>query len=36
MLDYIGIFTELNKNKISYIVVGGIAINLSGLKNEKK
>ncbi len=31
MLDYLGIFKELNKRKIKYIVVGGIAVNLYGI-----
>ncbi|MEW5757903.1 MAG: DUF6036 family nucleotidyltransferase [Candidatus Omnitrophota bacterium] len=31
MLDYLGIFKELNKRKIKYIVVGGMAINLYGI-----
>lgn len=31
MLDYLGIFSELNKRKISYVVVGGIAVNLYGV-----
>ncbi|OIO03439.1 MAG: hypothetical protein AUJ51_04205 [Elusimicrobia bacterium CG1_02_56_21] len=31
MLDYLGIFSELNKSKISYVVVGGIAVNLHGI-----
>ncbi|MFH1619098.1 MAG: nucleotidyl transferase AbiEii/AbiGii toxin family protein [bacterium] len=31
MLDYIGIFSALNRKKISYIVVGGMAVNLHGI-----
>jgi len=31
MLDYLGIFKELNKKRVNYIVVGGIAINLYGI-----
>lgn len=31
MLDYFGIFKELNKNKIKYIVVGGMAVNFLGV-----
>lgn len=31
MLDYLGIFRQLNKNKIKYIVVGGTAVNLLGI-----
>ena len=31
MLDYIGIFKALNKKKIRYITVGGIAVNLHGI-----
>lgn len=31
MLDYISIFKSLNENKIRYIVVGGIAVNLLGI-----
>lgn len=31
MLDYIGIFKELNAKKIKYIVVGGLAVNLLGI-----
>lgn len=31
MLDYLGIFSELNKSGISYVVVGGIAVNLHGI-----
>lgn len=31
MLDYLGIFRELNKKKIKYIVAGGIAVNLYGI-----
>jgi len=31
MLDYIGIFRELNKNGVKYVVVGGIAVNLHGI-----
>ncbi len=31
MLDYIGIFKELNNKKIKYIVVGGLAVNLYGI-----
>ena len=30
-LNYIDIFSELNKNKIKYIVCGGIAVNLLGI-----
>ena len=30
-LDYIGIFKELNKKRIKYIVCGGIAVNLLGI-----
>lgn len=31
MLDYLGIFKELNKKKIKYLVVGGLAVNLYGI-----
>lgn len=31
MLDYAGIFKKLNKRKIKYIVVGGMAVNLHGI-----
>jgi hypothetical protein len=31
MLDYLAIFKKLNEEKIKYIVVGGIAINLYGI-----
>lgn len=31
MLDYSGIFRELNKKKIKYIVVGGMAVNFLGV-----
>ena len=31
MLDYLGIFKELNKKKIRYIVVGGMAVNFHGI-----
>jgi predicted nucleotidyltransferase len=31
MLDYIGIFRELNERGIKYIVVGGVAVNLYGI-----
>lgn len=31
MLDYSGIFKELNAQKIKYIVVGGLAVNLHGI-----
>lgn len=31
MLDYLGIFKELNKEKIKYIVVGGMAVNFYGI-----
>lgn len=31
MLDYLAIFKRLNEEKIKYIVVGGIAINLYGI-----
>lgn len=31
MLDYLGIFKELNKKKIKYIVVGGMAVNFLGV-----
>ena len=31
MLDYLSIFKELNKNKIKYIVVGGMAVNFLGV-----
>ena len=31
MLDYLGIFRELNKKKIKYIVVGGMAVNFYGV-----
>ena len=30
-LDYIGIFKELNKKRIKYIVCGGLAVNLLGI-----
>ena len=30
-LDYIGIFKELNKRKIRYIICGGLAVNLLGI-----
>lgn len=31
MLDYLGIFKELNRKKIKYIVVGGLALNFHGV-----
>ena len=31
MLDYLGIFKELNARRIKYLVVGGTAINLYGI-----
>ncbi len=31
MLDYLGIFEELNKKRIKYIVVGGMAVNFHGV-----
>ncbi|MCM8783182.1 MAG: hypothetical protein NC818_00160 [Candidatus Omnitrophica bacterium] len=31
MLDYLGIFRELNKEKINYILVGGLAVNFWGI-----
>lgn len=31
MLDYLGIFKELNRKKIKYIVVGGLAVNFYGI-----
>jgi len=31
MLDYLGIFRELNNKGIKYIVVGGMAVNLHGI-----
>lgn len=31
MLDYLGIFKELNAKKIKYIVVGGMAVNFLGV-----
>lgn len=31
MLDYLGIFKNLNKRKIKYIVVGGMAVNFHGI-----
>lgn len=31
MLDYLGIFKELNAKKIKYIVVGGLAVNFHGV-----
>lgn len=31
MLDYIGVFKELNAKKIKYIVVGGMAVNFHGI-----
>lgn len=31
MLDYLAIFKELNKQRIRYIVVGGMAVNLHGI-----
>ena len=31
MLDYLGIFKELNRRKIKYIVVGGMAVNFHGI-----
>lgn len=31
MLDYLEIFKELNKEKIKYIVVGGMAVNFYGI-----
>ncbi|MBL7131175.1 MAG: nucleotidyl transferase AbiEii/AbiGii toxin family protein [Candidatus Omnitrophica bacterium] len=31
MLDYLSIFKELNKKKIKYIVVGGMAVNFHGV-----
>jgi hypothetical protein len=30
-LDYLGIFKELNKKRIKYIVCGGLAVNLLGI-----
>jgi len=30
-LDYLGIFKELNKKRIKYIVCGGVAVNLLGI-----
>jgi hypothetical protein len=31
MLDYCGIFKEFNAHKISYIVIGGLAVNFHGI-----
>lgn len=31
ILDYLGIFKELNRKKIKYIVVGGMAVNFLGV-----
>ena len=31
MLDYLGVFKELNAKKIKYILVGGMAVNLLGI-----
>lgn len=31
MLDYISIFEELNKKKIQYLLVGGLAVNFHGV-----
>jgi len=31
MLDYLGIITAFNKEKIKYIIVGGLAVNLYGI-----
>ena len=31
MLDYLGIFKELNASNIRYIIVGGMAVNLHGV-----
>lgn len=31
MLDYSGIFREFNKNKIEYLICGGLAVNLYGI-----
>ena len=31
MLDYLGIFKELNANGIRYVIVGGMAVNLHGV-----
>lgn len=31
MLDYLGIFRELNANSIRYVVVGGMAVNMHGV-----
>ena len=31
MLDYLGIFKELNAKKVKYIVVGGMAVNFHGI-----
>ncbi len=31
MLDYLGIFRELNNREIKYIVVGGMAVNFHGI-----
>jgi len=31
MLDYLGIITAFNKEKIKYIIVGGVAVNLYGI-----
>jgi len=31
LLDYLGIFKELNAKKLKYIVVGGLAVNFYGI-----
>ena len=31
MLDYLGIFRELNTKRIRYVLVGGLAVNLHGI-----
>ena len=31
MIDYLEIFSQLNANKIKYIIVGGLAINIHGI-----
>jgi|GEM_PF-3277571 len=35
MLDYLAIFKKLNEKGIRYIVVGGIAVNLYGMRGSR-
>ena len=35
MLDYLGIFRELNANSIRYVVVGGMAVNMHGVPRKE-